>query len=234
MNIVTAGTLFAVIILIYWIIWELFSMLFRFTGFPDDKARFQVLSLLTGCGFTTRESESLLAAKPRRRLTQVTMLFGYVFNVTIVTAFVNVFLSMKSSQFDNYLFGLMIPISIAVFIILITKVGPIRIRIDRVFEKIAGKIVKKDSANTLMLVDSIGHDSIAQVTLRNVPQALQGKTLAEMDIKTKENIMVMLIERADKTVETAGANTVILQGDKLTVFGNYKSISRVFEAKERF
>ncbi len=234
MNIVTAGTLFAVIILIYWIIWELFSMLFRFTGFPDDKARFQVLSLLTGCGFTTRESESLLAAKPRRRLTQVTMLFGYVFNVTIVTAFVNVFLSMKSSQFDNYLFGLMIPISIAVFIILITKVGPIRVRIDRVFEKIAGKIVKKDSANTLMLVDSIGHDSIAQVTLRNVPQALQGKTLAEMDIKTKENIMVMLIERADKTVETAGANTVILQGDKLTVFGNYKSISRVFEAKERF
>ena len=234
MNIVTAGTLFAVIILISWIIWELFSMLFRFTGFPDDKARFQVLSLLTGCGFTTRESESLLAAKPRRRLTQVTMLFGYVFNVTIVTAFVNVFLSMKSSQFDNYLFGLMIPISIAVFIILITKVGPIRVRIDRVFEKIAGKIVKKDSANTLMLVDSIGHDSIAQVTLRNVPQALQGKTLAEMDIKTKENIMVMLIERADKTVETAGANTVILQGDKLTVFGNYKSISRVFEAKERF
>ena len=143
MNIVTAGTLFAVIILIYWIIWELFSMLFRFTGFPDDKARFQVLSLLTGCGFTTRESESLLAAKPRRRLTQVTMLFGYVFNVTIVTAFVNVFLSMKSSQFDNYLYGLMIPISIAVFIILITKVGPIRVRIDRVFEKIAGKIASK-------------------------------------------------------------------------------------------
>ena len=47
MNLALAISLFVVIILIYWIICELFTVLFRFTGLPDDKARFQVLSLLT-------------------------------------------------------------------------------------------------------------------------------------------------------------------------------------------
>ena len=47
MHIYLAFTLFALIILGYWIISELFTMLFRFTGLPDEKARFQVISLLT-------------------------------------------------------------------------------------------------------------------------------------------------------------------------------------------
>ena len=59
MNIYLALSLFSLMILVYWVISELFAMLFRFTGLPDEKARFQVISLLTGCGFTTHESELL-------------------------------------------------------------------------------------------------------------------------------------------------------------------------------
>ena len=36
--------------------------------FPAEKARFQVISLLTGTGFTTRESEIVLSTRRRRRL----------------------------------------------------------------------------------------------------------------------------------------------------------------------
>ena len=82
MNIYLAFSLFALIILGYWVISELFSLLFRFTGLPEEKARFQVISLLTGCGFTTHESELLLSTRSRRRLARLTMLFGYVFNLT--------------------------------------------------------------------------------------------------------------------------------------------------------
>ena len=63
MNIYLAFSLFALIILVYWVISELFAMLFRFTGLPDEKARFQVISLLTGTGFTTRESEMILSTR---------------------------------------------------------------------------------------------------------------------------------------------------------------------------
>ena len=84
MNIYLAFTLFSLIILLYWVISELFAVMFRFAGLPEEKARFQVTSLLTGCGFTTRESESILSTRARRRLARITMLFGYVFNITIV------------------------------------------------------------------------------------------------------------------------------------------------------
>lgn len=46
--------------------------------------------------------------------------------------------------------------------------------------------------------------------------------------------MVMLIEKPGKKAVPAGAKTVMEAGDKLTVFGNYKTICSVFEAKERF
>ena len=170
MNIFIAGTLFAVIILIYVIISELFTMLFRATGLPDDKARFQVLSLLTGAGFTTKESEMLVNSKARRRLAQITMLFGYVFNVSIVSALVNVFLSLKLSQMDNFFIGVLIPLGVAALIIVLIRVRFVRKRIDRLFEKIAGRIMHQDSVNTILLMDYIGQDSIAQVSLKEVPE----------------------------------------------------------------
>ena len=48
MNIYIDFILFGLIILVYWIITELFTIFFRFTGLPAERARFQVISLLTG------------------------------------------------------------------------------------------------------------------------------------------------------------------------------------------
>ena len=109
MNIYSALLLFSLVILVYWIMTELFTILFRFTGLPDERARFQVISLLTGCGYTTRESELFISNRSRRRLARITMLFGYAFNVTIVSAFINVFLSLKLSQAEHFYYGVLIP-----------------------------------------------------------------------------------------------------------------------------
>ena len=86
MNIYVSIALFILIVMLYMVISELFTILFRFTGLPDEKARFQVLSLLTGCGFTTRESEMVLSTKSRRRLARIMMLFGYLrlFSISIL------------------------------------------------------------------------------------------------------------------------------------------------------
>ena len=56
MDIYVAASLFAILILLYWVISEAFTVFFRLIGLPEEKARFQVVSLLTGCGFTTHES----------------------------------------------------------------------------------------------------------------------------------------------------------------------------------
>lgn len=105
MNIYVAASLFALLILVYWVISELFTIIFRFFGLPEEKARFQVTSLITGTGFTTHESEMILTTKQRRRLARMTMLFGYVFNISVVSAFINVVMSLKTAQVGSFFLG---------------------------------------------------------------------------------------------------------------------------------
>ena len=234
MNTYLAFSLFAFIILLYWVIAEIFTMLFRFTGLPDERARFQVISLLTGCGFTTRESEMILSSRPRRRLARVTMLFGYVFNITIVSAFINVFLSVKEGFAGAYFAGILIPLAVVAVILVVMRVPVIKAWSDRLFERLARKILRQDTSNTVLLLDYIGQASIAQVTLHNVPEEFKGTTLAETDLKTEKHILVMVVERKDGQAEAAQADTVFAEGDKVTVFGDYRNICTTFNAKEQF
>lgn len=234
MNIYVAATLFAVLILIYWVFSELFTVLFRFVGLPEEKARFQVTSLLTGCGFTTRESEMILSSRPRRRIARVLMLFGYVFNISVVSAFINVFLSLKTEQVGGYIGSFLIPLGAVAVVFIITRIKPVRGFINSKIEKFAGNIVKSKTVNYIMLIDHIGKGSIAQVVLNEVPAALDNTPLSETGIKEKMNILVMLVEHSDMTVEAPNAKSVFVKGDKLTVFGEYKAICKYFNAKERF
>ena len=234
MNIYLAFSLFALLILGYWVISELFAMLFRFTGLPDEKARFQVTSLLTGCGFTTHESELLLSTRSRRRLARLTMLFGYVFNLTIVSAFINVFFSLKISELAADLISSIIPLLAILFIVAFMRIPAVRAWGDLLIEKLAGRIIHGDTANTILLMDYIGQESIAQVTLNEVPEALRGKPLSASGLKSDHGILVMLIESHGGKAQPAGADTVFEAGDKLTVFGDYATVSRVFQARERF
>lgn len=234
MNIYMAISLFSLIILLYWVITELFTVIFRFTGLPAEKARFQVISLLTGCGFTTRESEMILSSRARRRLARITMLFGYVFNITIVSAFINVFFSLKLVEVENYLLAMPIPLAAVIVIFLFTRVPAVRAWGDRLLQRLAGRIIHGDTDNTVMPLDYIGEDSIALVTLRDIPEEYRNVPLSETGLRADTGILVMLVETEGKKATPAGADTVFQVGDKLTVFGDYATICRTFHARERF
>jgi hypothetical protein len=234
MNLYTALVLFSLIILVYWVITELFTILFRFTGLPDERARFQVISLLTGCGYTTKESEMFLSSKRRRRLARVTMLFGYVFNVTIISVFVNVFLSLKATQIGDELLGVLIPLVAVAIIFVFMRFPLVRAWGDRALQNIAHRLIRGEEGNVVMLLDYIGKDSIALVTLKYIPEEYQGVPLAHTHLKADTGILVMLVESPGKQAVPAGADTVFTPGDKLTVFGNYAVICKTFHAKERF
>ena len=235
MDIYMALSLFSLIILIYWIITEWFTILFRFTGLPDERARFQVISLLTGCGYTTKESEMFLSNRNRRRLARLTMLFGYVFNITIVSAFINVFLSLKLSQVRHFYTGILIPLAAIFIIFVFMRVPTVRAWGDSLLQKAADRIVgQTDRFNTVMLLDYIGTDSIALITLNNIPEEYQSVPLSKTGLRADTGILVMLIEKPGKKATPAGADTVFEAGDKLTVFGDYTVICKSFHAREKF
>ena len=235
MNITVALLLFSFIILLYWVIAELFSFFFRLTGLPAERARFQVISLLTGTGFTTRESEVVLTTRIRRRLARATMLFGYVFNITIVSAFINVFISMKLSQVGHHVFGFLIPLGTVALIFVFMRVPKVHAWGDSQLRRLADRVFdRKETFNAVMLVDNIGSGSIAQITLRHIPDEYSGLNLAETHLRAETGILVMLVEHPGGKAIAAGADTVFSVGDKLTVFGDYRTICKAFHAREHF
>ena len=235
MDITLALLLFSLIILLYWVITELFTFFFRLTGLPAEKARFQVISLLTGTGFTTRESEMILSSRKRRRLARITMLFGYVFNITIVSAFINVFLSLKIVKVEKQFFGFLIPLVTVALIFIFMRVPKVHAWFDNLLKRSAERIFdRRETFNAVMLVDNIGNGSIAQVTLRCIPDEYQGLTLAETRLRPETGILVMLVESRGGKEVPASADTVFQAGDKLIVFGDYKTICKTFHAREHF
>ena len=67
-----------------------------------------------------------------------------------------------------------------------------------------------------------------------MPRELAGLAFSETGLKTKKNILVLLTEKPGRQAVPATADTVFAAGDKLTVFGRYEEICRVFHARERF
>ncbi len=235
MDMYLALLLFSFIILLYWVITELFAFFFRLTGLPAEKARFQVISLLTGTGFTTRESELILSSRRRRRLARITMLFGYVFNVTIVSVFINVIISMKAVQAGHQLLGFLIPLGTAALIFIFIRVPKIHAWGENLLRRMADRFFdRQETFNAVMLIDNIGTESIAQLTLRHIPDEYRGRTLAETRLRAETGILVMLVERPGEKPLPARAETVFEPGDKLTVFGDYGTICRAFHAREHF
>ena len=235
MNIIVAFALFALIVLLYWVISELFTILFRFTGLPYGKARFQVTSLLTGCGFTTRESEMVVSTKSRRRLARITMLFGYVFNITIVTSLINVFISLKqATRARSLMLAILIPLAALAVIIIFIRVPAMRSRSDRLLEKLAGKVLNIEATNSMVVLDHIGRNAIARVTLLEVPEELKGVPLSRSGLKEEKSILVMLVEKSGQHMQHPKADTTFENGDRVTVFGDYSAICKTFGAKETF
>ena len=234
MNIYSAFTLFAFIILVYMIISEIFTILFRFTGLDEEKARFQVVSLLTGAGFTTQESELITSSSQRRKLARWTMMFGYVFNITFVSAFVNIFFSLKQVEIRNILLDIAIPLSQLILVIILLRIPKVRSWVDRQIRNVIDRFIGDRRFNPLMVVDHFGDSYIVTVTIKKLPDALVNKKLSESGLKNEHNIIVLLVESDDHKPSDAHSDTILKDGDKVTLYGDYHTICRVLNARELY
>jgi len=227
MNINLAIGLFFLVALIYMMLISVFTMLFRLTGLTQEKARFQVISLLTTSGFTTRESEIMLATLNRRRLSSRIMIIGYVFSVLIVSLIINLAISIPQSKASD--FGLLTILISAAFILLLilSRIKPIRSRFAHFIENLARRALYSDKTKIVVL-DFYHNNIIAQVFIKDLPPELAGRTLAESDIKNKFDVQVLLISRQGDTLLGVSGNEVLQNGDILTVYANAKKLNELF------
>lgn len=228
MSAITAFILILTFTMVYAIFVELFTILFRITGLTKVKAKFQAISLLTNCGYTTNESEIVMNHKLRRKLAMISMITGYIYSVIIVSLFINLLNNISSAYIENnYKFFI---ISIAVFIVLfiVIKLPFIRKINEKIIEKLAKILLKtNEKDNVITLLDIYGKDAIVEVLINSIPESMKDKQLFEINFRETYKMNVLLLKRKGKVLEIT-RNTMFQNGDIIFVFGTYQNIIDLF------
>ena len=215
-------------IMVYLILIQIFTVLFRITGLTNDKAKFQAISLLTACGFTTSESEIIANDKVRRKIAIVAMVTGYAFSVIIVSLVFNLLINLDKAQTSSTLKVIVIAASVFVGIIIFFQLPFIKKTNERVIAKIALRIIqRKQWDNTITILDSYGKDAICEVMINNLPEVLEDRKLFEVRLRDNYKLNVLMIKRRNKVLEIT-RDTIIQYHDVVVVFGPYQNIKDLF------
>lgn len=223
------------LMLTYLLICEIFTILFRLTGLTEETARFQVISMLTTCGFTTAESELVTSSRKRRKLAFITILFGYIFSVTIVSMVINFFMRLN----DGYSFQLILKVVSAIIVLIIIwysllKVNFVKNNFDKFISKIGIKAMFKNQHNPIMILGIFKSEVITEVTITNLPEEFNNIQLKNSNIRVNYNLQILTIIRdGDETLSVNG-DTILKNGDKVIVFGSLKNIKKLFIKEKDF
>ncbi|MEA5004012.1 MAG: TrkA C-terminal domain-containing protein [Christensenella sp.] len=227
-----AMALFFAVTVAYILIIDIFTFLFRMTGMTEEKAKFQVISLLTNSGFTTKESELVVGKLLRRKLARTVMLFGYVFSVTIITVFVNVVLSLpRAIQEDLWTLVIILAVIFVAFM-LVKKVTHMKVRFNALIEKLGQRWMFQGQGNIINVMDEYARGVVAGVDLKEIPQELDGKTLLEAQLTTKYGLHIVMVKRNDEMLEYITKDTILAVGDQLLLFGRLQDVFRLFSPED--
>lgn len=229
-NLLAALIVFNILIFIYQIIIEIFSAIFRIEGIQIDKARFQVISILTGTGFTTSESELMLSTKRRRKLTQIMILFSYIFNISIVSTIVNIFISTNNTSFIEVMIGAGLTIINIILLICLNKSTRIRKLFDNIVINIE-KNRKKKKINPISIYDYYGNKVIAEISITKLNERIIN--LDTEKLKKDYDIQLLVVKRGNETIVEINNNFRIKDNDILLVFGNIKVIKKLFKKNSK-
>lgn len=229
MNIDIAILMFFFFLLAYLFICEIFTILFRLTGLTEDTARFQVISMLTNCGYTTNESELIIKSKKRKKLAFLTILFGYIFSVTIVSMVVNLFLNIKSENASQILSkgALAIILNILVWYSLF-KINFIRESFNKFISKLGVKALFKNKNNPILILGTFQNDVIAEILITQLPLELKDTTLRKNKISDLYNLHILTIIKPSGDKIKIKGETIIEEKDTVIVFGALKNIKTLF------
>jgi hypothetical protein len=209
-------TYFAIVLLVI----EIAVVLMRSTGLKYDIARFQVISLLTSTGFTTRESELILGHPVRRRLGMFLILFG-VFSFAVIISSISSFLAPNLRI--SYLSAIPVGLALLLLVLKLPKMQPLLIN------KFNLPLERKFEIDELPINDVLLHGE--EDVFLDIPigpeSPLVGHTL-DISLQGDSDINVLFIGRGTETIRKDRLRTKLASGDILYIYGDKKEIDRVF------
>ena len=186
------------------------------TGMPRPAARFQARSALSGVGFTTTESEAVVAHPARRRIIMALMLVGSVGLATSIAGILGGLVGGTPSAGDRVSRGLVLVAGLALVYVASTSSW-----VDRRLSKLIGRGLARftdlDVRDYAALLHVAGEYEVKEMLA--TPEAwITGRTLGELRLRD-EGVLVLGIVRGDSYLGVPDKNTRILAGDTLILYG---------------
>lgn len=216
---------FMIYVVIFLVIVEVITVLFKLTGLSEDKSRFQVISLLTGSGFTTKESELITQHPGRRKLAQILMITGYIGFFTGISFIID--LIEKSLSVKNFLVLMVFFWLIWLFF----KNRFLLTLLDNLIEKlILRKRFKFGNPNKMykLITRAKGYGVFNIFVDDN--SSLIGIALKDANLKPRKMI-VLNVDKGDEFIGFPTSNYVIEKGDNLLIYGKIDEVIQTFHIK---
>ncbi|HUU11251.1 MAG TPA: TrkA C-terminal domain-containing protein [Phycisphaerae bacterium] len=187
----------------------------RLTGLDAERADFQALSAVTGTGFTTRESELVMADPRRRRIVGALMIFGNVVLVVFIGLLVGSFTSAKQN-YEIPIYGATLLLG-AYLVYRLLMLRGVTARWSRWIDERLGprlKLQERHVSEVLTLAPGYG---VAELLIDATAPCV-GRTLAASGFR-RAGLLVLAIRRADQVIPSPSADDRIVDGDRLVCYG---------------
>lgn len=200
---------------------EINTSIFVTTGLDRKIARFQVISMLTGTGFTTGESELIIDHPVRRRLGAFLILFGAFSLAVIISAISNLLTDNFYTMEITYVAGGLL---ILLFIL----------KTPAVQKMMATKMKRELKENyeladlpirDVLLMDD--EDEVREISIKKDSPFI-GKTFDEV-VTQKDDLILLFIKRGDINIRQKSHKIKLEAGDRLVLYGNNPLIDDKFK-----
>ncbi|MGJ3195230.1 TrkA C-terminal domain-containing protein [Peribacillus frigoritolerans] len=216
MNVLFMLLYFIIIVLVI----EISVTLMKLTGLKGTVARFQVISMLTGTGFTTDESKSIIDHPVRRKISMFLILFG-AFSLAVIISSISTLLTD-----DLRLMELSIIIGILLVLTIFVKVPFLN---NRLSNKMKSEMYnhyelwEHPIEEVLFLEDE---DVVMEIDIYEDSEFIDVKAFDV--ISHGADINILFIESGEVKIRKELYEYKIKLGDNLFLYGNKKEIEETF------
>lgn len=217
---------FAIFFFLLILIIEVATILLEETGLRKEVARFQAISLLTGTGYTTSESDLIVNHPIRRKIASFLIIFGNI-SLAIILAYVISFFVNSTIYLTDLGIGIVV-LFLAIIIIRSPMVHSFLSR--RIGSRLDKYFVHHKSVEEVFHLH--GKNAMCQFILKDSHKKIINIPLKELRLVDRD-VKILTILRNHQSIKNPTGTTVLLPGDEVLVFGNVDHIQEYFDVGDK-
>lgn len=194
------------------------------TGMTRPTARFQARSALTGVGFTTTESESVVSHPTRRRIVMTLMLVG---NVGLATALAGLLAGFLRADDVGQI---LVKVLFLVGGLGVVYAASLSGRVDRFLSRLIGRLFSRYTDLQVRDYEAMLHvsgDYEVKEMFARPGTWLVGRPLGELRLRDEGMIVLGIVRRDGSYLGVPSRDTCIDPGDTIILYGRNRDFPRL-------